>query len=107
MAEVFFPGLARVWSFLGGWALAAWIFLLLQLFLIIKAGTPYILTSIAQPGLTKTYNVPAALSDNLLQVFNPSWFWTYAAPLLLFLVNLGLVALSRQNADPANSSAGR
>ena len=107
VAEVLFPGLAGAWGFLGGWVLAAWVYFLQQLFLIIRIGTPYLLTSIAQPGLTKTYNVPAGLSENLLQLFNPGWFWIYAAPLLLFLVNMGLVALSRRNATPAVPNARR
>ena len=59
IAEVVFPGLARAWSLLGGWVLVAWIYFLLQLFLVVKIGTPYILTSIAEPGLSRTYNVPA------------------------------------------------
>jgi hypothetical protein len=107
LAEVLFPGLARVWSFLGGWVLTAWIYFLLQLFLIIKIGTPYILTSIAQPGLTKTYNVPAGQSETILQLFNPGWFWSYGALLVLFLVNLGIVALTRRKSHPENLSASR
>lgn len=103
-AQILFPGLAGGWSFLGGWVFVAWVYFLIQLFLILKIGTPYILTSIAQPGLARTYNVPAGQSEPLFQFLNPGWTWIYLAPVVLFLVNLGLVAISRRSAHGRDSS---
>jgi tetratricopeptide (TPR) repeat protein len=107
IAEVLFPGLAKAWRFLGGWVFVAWVYLLFQTFLMIKVGTPYILTSIAEPGLTRTYNVPAGDAAALSHYLSPGRTWTYLAPLALFLLNLGLVAFSRRKTHQADSSARR
>lgn len=103
--EVLFPGLARAWSFLGGLVIVAWCYLLFQLFLMIKVGTPYILTSIAEPGLTRTYNVPAGHLESSAHLFRPGWTWTYLAPLALFVLNLGLIEFSRRKVGQAESGA--
>lgn len=102
--EVLFPGLTRAWGFLGGWALVAWSFFLLQGFLVVKIGTPYILTAIAQPNVTRIYNLPpgADVSSNL---FNPPWTWTFFAPLALFVINFILVMMARRAGRTVSSQS--
>ncbi len=94
--EVLFPGLTKAWGFLGGWALLAWAFFILQGILIAQIGTPYILSAIAEPNLTRAYNLPPEENAYLLQLFNPSWTWVYLAPLVLFVINLILVMMARR-----------
>ena len=103
--EVLFPGIAKAWGFWGGWVLVAWTFFIVQILLIAKVGTPYILTAIAEPKLSRTYNVPPGNDISFIQLYNPSWAWVYLAPLILFIVNLALVIRARRGSGQATSSA--
>jgi hypothetical protein len=51
--EVLLPGVSPSWGALGGLALVAWISLAFQTLLILGRGTPYLLTSIALPNLSR------------------------------------------------------
>lgn len=89
--EVLFPGIAPQWCILGGLALTAWTYFLAQGLLLIRFGTPYIMTSLAVPSLGRAYGVSEADISEIFRIINPSWTWLYGAPLLLFAVNLVLV----------------
>ena len=94
--EALLPGVSPRWGFLGGLVLVAWSCLLLQVLLMLWRETPYILTSIALPNLSRTYGVPGTDSAALLRMINPDWVWVYLAPALLFVMNLGLVLRARR-----------
>ena len=102
--EALFPGVSPGWGFLGGLVLAAWGYLLLQALLMLWRGTPYILTSIALPSLSRPYGVPGTDSAALLRMINPDWVWVYLAPALLLVVNLGLVLRARRATVSSTSS---
>jgi len=99
--EVFFPGQSPAWSVFGGLVLAAWVFLLLQDILMVKIGTPYILTSIAMPNVSRPYGLPISDPSSLLRMLNPGWVWVYLVPAVLFAANLTFVLLSRRVKEPA------
>ncbi|MGA3323667.1 MAG: hypothetical protein ABSF45_04290 [Terriglobia bacterium] len=98
--EVLLPGTAPAWNMLGGLALIAWCYLLLQDFLILRIGTPYFITAIAMPNFQRAYGVPGPGNDqDLFKLFlRPSWVWVYLAPAVLFAVNLFLVLRGRRRA---------
>jgi hypothetical protein len=90
--EIVFPGGSRHWGYLGGLALLAWAYFLLQDLLIFWKGSPYIMTMIALPNLELSYGIPVKGSyEAALRLVNPSWVWVYLAPAVLFVVNLLLV----------------
>lgn len=90
--EILFPGTSPAWGYFGGLALVAWIYFLLQDLLIYWKGSPYILTMIAVPNLTRVYGIPVEVTvQETWRLINPSWVWVYLAPAVLFAVNLVLV----------------
>jgi tetratricopeptide (TPR) repeat protein len=95
IGEVFFPGLSPRWGYAGGVVLLGWIYLLIQFFLFWRLGTPNILASIAVPNVVRSYGVAGTGSD-FLRLINPSWIWIYAAPVVLFVVNLRMVLSGRR-----------
>jgi len=98
--EVLFPGTSPAWKMLGGLALVAWCYFLIQDLLILWIGSPYFIARIAFPNLNGAYGVPAP-SDlrELCKLFlRPSWIWVYLAPAVLFVVNLFLVLRARRRA---------
>ncbi len=98
--ELLLPGTAPAWKTLGGVALIAWCYFILQDILILRLGTPYFLAAISFPNLQGAYGVPAP-SDNqeLYKLFlRPSWVWVYLAPAVLFVVNLFVVLRARRRA---------
>jgi tetratricopeptide (TPR) repeat protein len=97
--EALFPGVSPVWGPLGGLVLVTWTYLLFQGVLILKIGTPFILTSIAMPNLARPFGLPPGDPSSLLSMLNPSWMWVYLAPALLFVVNLGLVLVSQRETE--------
>ncbi len=97
--ELLAPGTSPRWGALGGVILVAWCFLVLELLVYLKVGSPYILMSIAIPNLAFAYGIP--LSDpahDVLALVNPSRLWIYLAPAVLFAVNLILVLRARKHA---------
>lgn len=97
--EVLLPGTAPAWNVLGGMALVAWCYLIIQDLLILRMGTPYILAGAGFPGL-RAYWVPTpGDQQELFRLFlRPSWVWVYLAPAVLFAVNLFLVLRARRRA---------
>lgn len=65
-----------------------WGYFILQSLFLFFRGTPHLLTSFI-PDPAAIYGVPVSL--DLWHLINPSWMWIYAAPALLFVVNLILV----------------
>ncbi len=94
--ELLAPGTSPRWGVLGGVALAAWFYLVLQCICMMGLGTPYLLLGVAVPNLSRAYLVPNADAAAVLRFLNPSWLWIYAAPALLFLLNLVLVLRGRK-----------
>ncbi len=92
--ESVLPGTSPSWRWAAGFVLACWLFLLIQLLLTLKAGTPHVIMAIAMPNLRYAYGVPAP--ENILQFPNPSWVWIYLAPAVLFISNLALVLRARR-----------
>ena len=86
------PGLGPHWGVLSCLVLLAWSYLLIQLVLFLKLGSPYVITLISIPNLARSYGV---LSAPLMGGLNPGWFAIYAAPALLFAVNALLVLRNR------------
>lgn len=100
MWETLFPGTSPVWSYFGGLALVGWTYFLVQDLLLFWKGSPYIGTFISTPNVNRAYGVPGDFSD-VLRLINPGWVWVYAAPAVLFVVNVILVfreKLFRKNA---------
>jgi len=98
--EVLLPGTSPAWKMLGGLALVAWCYFVIQDLLILRIGTPYIIAAVAFPNLHFPYGVPTP-SDNrelLRLLLRPSWIWVYLAPAVLFAVNLFLVLRARRRA---------
>ncbi len=67
-----------------------WSYFLVQIFLLLSSGTPYILSFIAIPNVHRAYGVPGDPGD-IRRLINPSWAWVYLAPTALFAVNLAVV----------------
>jgi hypothetical protein len=88
--EVLAPGTSPRWGVLGGVVLLGWCYLMVQWLLAWRFGSPYIMTSIALPSLSRVYLVEMT-SAAILKLINPPWEWVYLAPALLFLVNLVVV----------------
>jgi tetratricopeptide (TPR) repeat protein len=84
---IVFPGTAREWSYASGLALMAWIFLMLQLFMTKRFGSPYILTFIGTPNLVRAYGAGTS-PEQAISLINPGWGWLYLAPAMLALINL-------------------
>ncbi len=94
--EVLFPGTSPAWGLFGGLALAAWTYFLLADMLLFRIGTPYIVAAITLPNLGRSYGVPGTDFRHFLGMINPNWFWVYAAPTVLFAMNLVLVLRARR-----------
>ncbi len=92
--EMLFPGTTPSWRIFGGLVLVAWSYFLLQDVLLFSKGSPYIIIRIAIPNVVTLYGVPAT-SEDVLRLINPSWVGLYAAPAVLFTVNLVLVFRDR------------
>jgi len=91
--EIVFPGASPQWGHFGALALLAWAYFLIQDILILWKGTPYLISLIATPSLKHTYGIPVeGTSEAVLRLINPTWVWVYAAPAVLFVVNLLLVS---------------
>ncbi len=94
--EVLAPGAAPGWGYLGGLALVAWTYFVLQDLLLFWKGSPFIIAAIAMPNLSGAYGAPMGNQyTDLMQLINPSWIWVYLAPALLFAINLVLVFRGR------------
>jgi hypothetical protein len=94
--EVLFPGTSPVWHVFGGLVLIAWAYLVIQDLILIFVGTPYMLSGVSMPNLSKAYGVPGAAGQNAVRLINPSWVWVYLPPAVLFAVNLILVLRARR-----------
>ena len=88
--EALCPGTSPWWSYFGGLVIVAWSYFLVQVLLLHLSGTPFVLSFIAIPNVHGAYGVPGDPSD-IRRLINPSWLWVYAAPAVLFAVNLVLV----------------
>jgi tetratricopeptide (TPR) repeat protein len=99
--EVLLPGTSPTWSYLGGMALAAWVFFIAQVALLpIKGSTSTIsplLWSSLEGILSSAYGVNVATTQ-ILRAITPGWAWLYLAPAVLFAVNLILVLRARRRA---------
>jgi tetratricopeptide (TPR) repeat protein len=97
--EVLLPGTSMAWGVLGGLAMAAFIYFVLQSLLIARSGTSYFISMIAAPNLSSNYGVPIGNSfADIVRLLKPSWVWVYLAPAVLFAVNLFLVLRDRRRA---------
>ena len=98
--EVLFPGSSPAWHFFGGIILIAWSYLVVQLFLTLRVGSPYFLAIIAIPNLSRAYGITTDQWEwaAVLRLINPSWGWIYLAPPVLFVVNLFVVLRSQRRA---------
>ncbi len=93
--EVIAPGTSPAWSVLGGLVLLAWCYFLVQGLLTWRFGSPYLMSMIALPNLSRSYLVQGAFTV-AHQAIIPGWQWLYLAPAVLFLVNLVVVRRSRR-----------
>lgn len=92
--EVLFPGTAPQWSVLGGLVLLVWCYLLVQGLLTWRIGSPYLMTTIAFPNISRSYLVEP-MGVDFFAMINPGWKMLYLAPAVLFLVNLVMVRRGR------------
>jgi len=92
--EALCPGTSPRWSYFGGLVMVVWSYFLVQIFLLLWSGTPFILSFIAIPNVHRAYGVPGDPSD-IRRLINPSWAWVYLAPTALFAVNLVVVFRDR------------
>ncbi|MGH9555512.1 MAG: tetratricopeptide repeat protein [Terriglobales bacterium] len=92
--EVLIPGTSPRWGVLGGAVLLGWCYLLVQGLLAWRFGSPYLMTFIALPNLSRAYLVEMT-GDATMGLVNPGWELLYLAPALLFLLNLVVVWRSR------------
>jgi tetratricopeptide (TPR) repeat protein len=90
------PGLGPQWGVLSCLVLFAWSYLVIQLVLFLILGTPYVITFLSIPNLTRNYGVSSPPLLRQLGVLNPGWFAIYAAPALLFAANALLVLRNRR-----------
>jgi len=90
-----FPGLGSESGILGAPVLLAWCYMLIQLALFKKFGTPYLITSISLPSMSRAFGVSDVPIFGQLGGLNPDWGLMYAAPALLFAVNALLVFRNR------------
>jgi hypothetical protein len=93
--EVLFPGTSPAWNILGGLVLLAWCYFLVQGLLTRQYGSPYLMSMIALPNLSRVYMVQGGFLVAYQEIL-PKWQWLYLAPAFLFLVNFALVWRSRR-----------
>jgi tetratricopeptide (TPR) repeat protein len=94
--EVLFPGTAPQWGVLGGVALCAGVFFLLQVVLYLEVGAVGLLTYIAMPNLAHAYLVGS--TAEVLRLTNPSVYWIFGAPATLWAMNAVWVLARRRRA---------
>jgi tetratricopeptide (TPR) repeat protein len=93
-----FPGLGSEWGSLAWLVLPAWSYLLIQLFLFWRVGTPYAITNfIGLWNVVGSYGLSTEPVLHHLGGLNPGWIAMYAAPAALFAANALLVFRSRRN----------
>jgi tetratricopeptide (TPR) repeat protein len=93
------PGTLRAWGYLRGGVVLVWSYFLLQAFCFWRVGTPYLLTGISVPNLSRNYGVGVDVASQFKGVggpFNPGWVMVAVIPAALFLVNLALVILQKR-----------
>lgn len=95
--EVLMPGTSPRWSVLGGVVLLGWCYFVVQWMLAWRFGSPYIMTFIALPNISRAYLVEMTYTA-ILKLVNPGWELMYAAPAALFLVNLVVMKVWRRRA---------
>jgi len=88
--SILFPGSARKWGVFGAPVLLAWLYFLIQLFML-KRGSPYFVTYIATADIARAYGAPIPWAP----LINPPWWWLYIPPALLFIVNFFIIRHER------------
>lgn len=93
--ELFTPGTARAWGLVGALALALWGVWLYGAALTLKIHTPFALSYIGTPNISRAYLLPGEYLS-ALKAEVPHWSLMYVLPVVLLAVNALLVLRGRR-----------